>query len=203
MKDRAETWILASLSPRRSELLRLSGVSFVVRPPRGQEPPRSQGEPVRDYAVRVALRKAESVAGRGERGWIIAADTIVVLDDQVLGKPRDRQEARSILVRLQGEWHQVITGLCLLRDPGKVLSDAASTRVKFRSMSPREIDWYADTGECDDKAGAYAAQGRGALFIERIEGDFFNVMGFPLSLFYRMANEAGVDVLASGHGPGR
>ncbi len=141
------------------------------------------GESPEKYAERVALDKASSVAARTDSGIIIAADTIVVLDDAILGKPADAQDAERMLSLLSGKAHCVLTGLAVMdAGTGRELTGASLTRVWFRTLSPREIDSYVATGEPLDKAGAYGIQERGALFVERIDGCYFNVVGLPLTL---------------------
>ena len=142
----------------------------------------------------IALQKAKNVSRLREADdMIIAADTLVYLDGQPLGKPADRDDAAKMLKALSGRRHTVFTGVALLRG-GEQLTGAEATDVFFREMSEREILSYVGTGEPMDKAGAYGAQGRGAVFIERIEGDFFNVMGLPLCRLTMMLREFGVDV---------
>jgi septum formation protein len=182
--------VLASQSPRRSELLRVAGFSFGVRS-RPVEEVRGQGEAPRDYALRLARAKAEAAWGGDEDGSdevVLGADTIVVLNgalgDVVLEKPADAADARRMLEALSGNWHTVITGICLRHRRGAIL-DSESTRVHFAALEPAEIDAYVASGEPMDKAGAYAIQGLASKFIDRIEGCYFNVMGLPLARVYR------------------
>ena len=177
-----DTIILASQSPRRRELLATAGIPFTVRAARVEEI-RSPGEPPGAYVRRLARSKAE--AARESAGEIVlGADTVVVLDGEVLEKPAGAGEARSMLRRLSGREHTVITGICLLHAGGAVV-ESESTLVRLASLDPREIEEYVSSGEPMDKAGAYAIQGLAAKFIERIEGCYFNVMGLPLALVYR------------------
>lgn len=178
--------ILASDSPRRAELLRQIGLEFEVMSSDGVED-RVEGGDLRGYVQNLSRQKAEGVAKKVERGIIIGADTVVVLDDQVLGKPRDEDEARRMLRRLSGRVHRVITGFCILEKPGgKGVTSCAETEVWFRKLQESEIDAYVATGEPMDKAGAYGIQGRGALFVEKLNGCFYNVVGFPLAKFWEV-----------------
>jgi septum formation protein len=138
--------------------------------------------------MRLAREKAEAVAGSLASGLVLAADTTVVLDDHVLGQPADDADARRMLKLLSGRWHEVLTGVALLRvgQTGPPAIDHERTRVRFTDMSKEEIDWYVSTGEPRGKAGAYGIQGRAALFIEEIEGDYFNIVGLPIRLVYEM-----------------
>ncbi len=174
--------ILASQSPRRSELLRLAGLSFRVRACPVEEV-RAAGEDAREYVTRLARSKAKA-AWEGASEIVLGADTTVVLGDRVLEKPVDSNDARSMLAALSGREHTVITGICLLH-PGGTIVDHESTRVHFVELSAAEIDAYVVSGEPMDKAGAYAIQGLASKFVDRIEGCYFNVMGLPLALVYR------------------
>lgn len=139
-----------------------------------------------EYIERLALRKAQAAAAHHPTLLILAADTTVVVDENILAKPGDVPEACRMLQTLQGRWHQVLTGVALVRGGVAKVSHEV-TEVKFALMSEAEINWYAATGEPMDKAGAYAIQGQGARFIEEIKGDYFNVMGLPVRLVYEMA----------------
>ena len=174
--------ILASSSPRRREVLTAAGFDFVVRVPDiGEE--RRPGEPAIDYVRRLAEQKAFAVAmNPGE--IVLGADTTVVVDDQVLEKPRDASDAIRMLALLSGRDHEVITGICLRTD-NRTIVDAAVTRVRFAELSKQEIDEYVASGEPMDKAGAYAIQGSASKFIERVDGCYFNVVGLPIALVYR------------------
>jgi len=186
--------ILASASPRRRELLRQIGIDFTVDPADVDERV-LPGESPEAYAVRVALDKARIAAQRAGTGVVIAADTIVVLDNAILGKPSDDEDAERMLTMLSGRTHQVITGMAIM-DPaaGKTLTRSSTTNVLFRDLSPDEIRWYVRTGEPLDKAGAYGIQEKGSLFISRIEGCYFNVVGLPLSLLGEMLLEFGINL---------
>jgi len=186
--------ILASASPRRRELLRQIGIDFTIDPADVDERV-LPGESPEAYAVRVALDKARIAAQRAGTGVVIAADTIVVLDNAILGKPSDDEDAERMLMMLSGRTHQVITGIAIM-DPaaGKTLTRTSTTNVRFRELSPDEIRWYVRTGEPLDKAGAYGIQEKGSLFISRIEGCYFNVVGLPLSLLGEMLLEFGINL---------
>ena len=169
--------ILASQSPRRKELLGLLGLPFEIRASNADE----TMAPDRDVAEQVALvsrRKAEATP-REENSVVIAADTIVVCDEKRLGKPKDREEAIKMLRLLSGRTHQVMTGMTVLWQD-KVYSCTEVTEVTFRPLTDREITRYVDSGDCMDKAGAYGIQGGGALFVQGIRGDYYNVMGLPV-----------------------
>ena len=185
--------VLASASPRRRELLESLDLDFTVRPATVDETP-APGERPRDLVRRLAREKAEAGARDGE--WVLAADTIVVEDGAILGKPADRDEARRMLERLQGRWHLVLTGTALRPPAGDTLHAVESTRVLFAELTPEQIDWYASTGEPDDKAGAYAVQGLGSLFILEIDGNYSNVVGLPLPTVRQLFEGAGSDLRA-------
>ncbi len=186
--------ILASNSPRRRELLRQIGISFISKPSNVDETVLS-GESPEAYAVRVALAKAEASAKRAGEGIVIAADTIVVLDGTILGKPSDAKDAERMLKMLSGRMHRVITGLVVMdASTGKKLSRTSVTKVWFRDLSLKDIESYTATGEPLDKAGAYGIQEKGALLVEKIEGCYFNVVGLPLSLLQDMLAEFDVEL---------
>ena len=179
--------VLASRSPRRARLLREAGYEIDVVPADIDES-RLAGEEPRRYVLRLAAEKAAAVAsGAGDR-IVVAADTVVFIDGLVLGKPADRCEAVSMLERLSGRTHEVLTGVMVAR--GAQLLDAVEvTRVTFAALDPARIAWYAGTGEPDDKAGAYAVQGIGSRFVERIEGSYTNVVGLPVALVDRFVRQ--------------
>ncbi len=189
-------WILASASPRRKELLNTLGLTFLTDPSGIAEPPRNPRETASKYAVRVACLKARAVAGKHKAGIILSADTIVVRGNSILGKPESRADARRMLKQLSGRWHEVITGICLFEcDRQRLHSTFSRTRVRFRRLSSPEIEWYLTTGEHKDKAGAYGVQGYASLFIDRIEGCYFNIVGFPISAFERLCQKSGINLL--------
>jgi septum formation protein len=178
--------ILASASPRRRELLRQVGLSFKTAPAHVDERALAGEEP-EAYAVRVALDKARAAAKKLSSGIIIAADTVVIIDSEILGKPSDAADAGRMLSMLSGNMHRVITGLAVMdAGTGKMLTRTAITKVWFRSLSREEIASYVMGGEPLDKAGAYGIQGKGALLVERIDGCYFNVVGLPLVLLNEM-----------------
>ncbi len=187
--------ILASGSPRRAEILRNAGISFEVRAAHVDESRRVE-ETSGDYVRRVALAKARAVAaqvsleGRSGRAIIIGADTVVVVENGILGKPTSSKNAREMLLRLSGRTHEVRTGLALLRLPDLAERIAEEiTQVEFAPLSEEEIDDYIASGEPNDKAGAYAIQGRGGRFVTHVDGCYFNVMGLPLSRLYALLRE--------------
>jgi len=181
--------ILASASPRRAELLRNAGIPFEDDPANIQEEPLAGEKPI-DYAKRLARDKAQVVALRHPEDLVLAADTIVIVDDHLLEKPADQNDARRMLRLLSGRTHQVITGVCLLA-AGLALTEAEVTRVTFVPMSDEEIEGYVASGEPMDKAGAYAIQGMASRWVETIEGDYFNVVGLPVARVWRMLKGVG------------
>lgn len=193
--------VLASASPRRRELLAGLELAFTVRPVDLDETPRPDEEPGA-YVFRLAREKAAARAGASEGAegaeLVLAADTTVVLDGDILGKPVDVLDARRMLGRIAGREHTVLTGVALheRRVGGEVrqVSTVASSRVRMAPMSEREIAWYAATGEPLDKAGSYAVQGLGALFVEEVFGNYTNVVGLPLPATYRLFAELGYDL---------
>ena len=177
--------ILASASPRRSELLEKMGLEFRVVVSDADEPRADKTVPPGIYVQELALLKAAASAKKlkTRRGrLVISADTIVVgMDGEVLGKPKDKEEAFDMLRSLSGVTHKVYTGYCVMRlDDGKTVCESVSTEVTFRKLSDERIERYIDTGEPMDKAGAYGIQELGALLVEKINGDYFNVVGLPV-----------------------
>jgi len=176
--------ILASASPRRKELLALAGLNFDVLASGVEEALPPGFRPPEQCAERLAAMKADDVARRHPDALVIGADTIVVIDGQILGKPKDTTDAARMLRLLSGREHRVVTGVCLrMRDARRVFSQ--ETRVRFYPLCDDEIEAYIQTGEPMDKAGAYGIQGRGALLVESIAGDYFNVMGLPIARLIR------------------
>ena len=174
------------------EMLGVTGL--VIRPAVGEERA-DPALPPPALVMALAAAKAREAAAEAEDGdVVIAADTIVVLDGRVFGKPRSPAEAAQMLEALSGRTHEVYTGVCVIRG-GVELCRADRSAVSFRPLSAKEIRRYIATGEPMDKAGAYGAQGKGALFVEKIDGDFFNVMGLPLCLLGEMLKEQGVELL--------
>ena len=178
--------VLASRSPRRSEILQQAGIPFVVRPADIDETPRPDEHP-RDYVTRLARDKAMAVSA-GPAEIVLGADTTVVIGGRMMGKPRDSADAVRMLETLSGQRHDVITGICL-RTAARVIDDCSATSVWFAALSRREIEEYVSGGVPMDKAGAYAIQGLASRFVERIEGCYFNVMGLPVALVYRRLRE--------------
>ena len=174
--------ILASRSPRRQEILSRAGIPFLVRPAEVDEAPRP-GEDAGACVRRLARAKAQAVhADPGD--IVLGADTVVVVDAAILGKPVDAADAAGMLALLSGREHIVMTGICL-RTGSRFIDDLEATRVRFVPLSPRAIEEYVSSGEPMDKAGAYAIQGLASKFIDRIEGCYFNVVGLPVARVYR------------------
>ena len=187
--------ILASSSPRRKELLEQIGLRFEVEPSDYEEDIVPGSEP-HEMARKLSLGKARAAARKHRNAIIIAADTFVVFGDRILGKPRTDAEAREMLRALNGQAHSVITGFTVLdTESGKVVSRSVETRVHMRKLTLKEIDSYVRTKEPLGKAGGYAIQGLGAVLIERIEGDYSNVVGLPLSALAESLREFGVHAL--------
>jgi len=185
--------ILASASPRRRELLRLISNDFEVAPAHGDE--HSNAESPEQRVIEIAQHKAEAVVGAARQGIVVGADTSIEFEGELLGKPHNRQQAEDMLRRLSGKKHTVLTGLCVARtDDGRTLTDCVKTEVWFKSLSQAQLGWYLNTGEYKDKAGAYAIQGRGALLVDRIEGDYYNVMGLPVARLAELLSDLGYAV---------
>ncbi len=185
--------VLASGSPRRRELLDSLGLDFAVRPANIDETAEADERP-RDLVRRLAQSKAEAAAREGE--WVLAADTIVVCDGEILGKPANRRDSLQMLKRLQGRWHVVLTGVALRPPTGPTLHAVESTRVLFAKLDAAEAEWYVQTGEPDDKAGGYAIQGLGSLFVSEIDGNYTNVVGLPLPTVRQLFAGAGAELTA-------
>lgn len=181
--------ILASGSPRRAEILTAVGWQFEKLVADIDESERV-GEAPATYVERLAREKAEVIAPQRPGHIVLGADTTAVADGQILGKPDNLEHARQMLSQLAGRWHTVLTGVALISTDGVALSDVQETRVKFSPMSPAEINFLAELGDPLDKAGAYAVQAQAALFIEAIDGDYWNVVGLPISLVYRLMQKA-------------
>lgn len=180
-------WVLASSSPRRQRFLEALGFPIVVDPPGLEEEP-LPGERTEGFVVRVAREKLAKVAPRHPGAWVIAADTVVLFEDTILGKPADEGAAVQMLRRLSGRWHRVLTAVALAGG-GKQATRVVESLVKFRPLSPHEIHYYVATGEPMDKAGAYGLQGLGTLLVERIHGSCSNVAGFPVEAFLALVEE--------------
>jgi nucleoside triphosphate pyrophosphatase len=181
--------ILASSSPRRAEILTAVGWPFEVLVAAVDETIRNGEDPV-SYVKRLALAKARAAAEKLTSGLVLGADTTVVVAGEILGQPQDDTDARRMLELLSGKWHEVLTGIALVGVGTELcLVDCERTRVRFAQLSAVEIDWYVSTGEPMGKAGGYGVQGKAALFIEMIEGDYFNVVGLPIQLVYKLATQ--------------
>ena len=176
--------VLASGSPRRSEILNSVGWEFTKVVPDIDETER-ENEPPEEYVQRLAEEKAIAVGSPDPGMIVLAADTTVVIDEQIIGKPIDLEDARRMLKMLSGRWHDVLTGVAV-RQNGNISVGMERTGVKFASMNYAEIEFLAQMGDPLDKAGAYAVQAQAALFIEQIRGDYWNVVGLPISLVYRL-----------------
>ena len=174
--------VLASASPRRADILSAAGIPFVREVPPGVDETPAPAEPPRDYVTRLAVRKAEAVAIDSAR-IVLGADTTVVVEGEILGKPTGAADAERMLRLLSGRAHEVITGICF-RHSDHHMVDSATTRVWFAELSDREIAAYVASGEPMDKAGAYGIQGLASKFVNRIDGCYFNVMGLPIARVY-------------------
>jgi septum formation protein len=181
---------LASGSPRRAEILRAVGWPFEAMPMDIDER-LVEGESAPAMVERLALEKAEAAARQRTQGLVLGADTTVVVDSEILAKPEDERDARRMLRLLSGRWHDVLTGVALVRAGNNNARAVAKerTQVRFSVMSDEEVDWYVQSGEPVDKAGAYAVQGRASLFIEEIRGDYWNIVGLPIRLVYKLASQ--------------
>ena len=190
--------ILASASPRRAELLRNAGIEFRVDPAHIVEE-RGPGEAALDFARRLAREKARAVAARHSGNFVLGADTIVCVDNHVLGKPADAADAFAMLRLLSGRWHEVTTGICLIAPEVSAAGSGSAdrpeqvahetTRVQFSALNDDDIRAYIASGEPMDKAGAYAIQGMASRWITRIEGDYGNVVGLPVALLWKILRE--------------
>jgi len=187
--------VLASSSPRRAEILTSLGIPFVVDPADVPEEIRP-GESARDAVSRLAADKAAHVAARHPDSWVLAADTLVLVGETILGKPRDDLDARRMLGLLAGREHRVVTAVRVKRGADAGRERIETSEVRIAPMSPEEILWYVATGEPGDKAGAYAVQGLGSRFIESVSGSYSNVMGLPARSVYLLLKESGDASLA-------
>ncbi|HPC73165.1 MAG TPA: Maf family protein [Syntrophales bacterium] len=172
--------ILASASPRREELLSLAGIVFRAIPAEVNEEMAGKESP-EEHVLRLSGEKAAAVAALYPDAWVLGADTTVIIDGEILGKPAHREEARAMMRKLSGRTHRVVTGFTLLRATSQHrVSRAVTSDVTFKKLASEEIDWYVATEEPYDKAGGYAVQGRAALFIREIRGSYTNVIGLPV-----------------------
>ena len=178
-------FVLASASPRRKELLEKMGLQFSIVVSEADESTVSRDIPVNLYVQELALLKASATAQmllRNKKALLIAADTIVTLDGEILGKPDGEDDAKKMLSSLSGRTHEVYTGYCIMRiSDGKTVCNSVKTEVKFKTLTEQKIRSYIESGEPMDKAGAYGIQGLGSMLIEKINGDYFNVVGLPVS----------------------
>ncbi|HEV3486874.1 MAG TPA: Maf family protein [Vicinamibacterales bacterium] len=189
-------YILASASPRRRELLASIGLEFDVIPSHVPEV-NQEGEAPEEYVARLSRDKADALAREHPERWVIAADTTVLLGDQLLEKPVDAQDAARMLATIAGQTHIVYTGVTLVNAAREYRDTrVAESEVRMLPLSTREIEWYVATGEPLDKAGAYAVQGIGAMFIDSIHGSYTNVVGLPLATLFQMLRRAGIDPLS-------
>jgi septum formation protein len=180
-----EKLILASSSPRRKELLAATGWTYEAISADIDESLLPNEEPAA-YVQRLARAKAEEVARRLQSGLVLGADTTVVVENQILAQPRDDRDAKRMLSLLNGKWHEVLTGVAVIRVGGETRVGYETTHVRFAEMTSTEIDWYVSTGEARGKAGAYGIQGAAGLFIAEIKGDYFNIVGLPIRLVYEL-----------------
>jgi len=186
-------WVLASSSPRRTALLDGVGVTHLVDPP-GVDETAMPGETPAALTERLARLKAETVAARHPEAIVLGADTIVSVENRILGKPGSDAEWAAMLRLLSGRTHLVNTGVALVKE-GQMVSEVGQTEVRFRDLSEREIAWYVASGESRDKAGGYALQGKGAALVASIHGSFTNVVGLPVELLIRLAARIGIPLL--------
>ncbi|WP_074016631.1 Maf family protein [Fusobacterium massiliense] len=185
--------ILASGSPRRQEILKEVGFNFKVVVPEIEEVSKEE-EPVKKI-LDISRKKATSVAEKCTNEYVLSADTVVVVDNKILGKPKNVEEAREYLSLLSGREHEVITAYTFMSIEKNIfLSDYSVSKVKFYKLDEETINWYIETEEYKDKAGAYGIQGKGRLLVENINGDFFSIMGFPVASFVNKLKEIGVDI---------
>lgn len=193
-EESSEKLILASASPRRCELLKLTGLDFEVLPSGVDETARERESPSA-HVLRLSSEKALALANRYGHAWVLGADTIVVVNGEFLGKPADVQAARAMLEKLSGHEHQVFTGITLMcRAKGCVASEVVTSQVLFKDITAEEMDWYVSTPEPYDKAGGYALQGRGAVFVRELHGSYTNVIGLPLYETLAMLKNAGIKI---------
>ena len=185
--------ILASKSPRRKQLLSMMGLEFMVQTADIDETMDLSQTPAHEVAA-VSARKAEKIAAQHPQDVIVSADTIVVIDGKILGKPKDEQDAARMLRLLSGRTHTVFTGLTVFAG-GETKTRVVGTEVTFRSLSDTQIAAYIHTGESMDKAGSYGIQGYGSMFVSHLNGDYFCVMGLPVCTLGEMLREAGVEIL--------
>jgi septum formation protein len=175
-------FILASQSPARADLLRQIGLDFEVMPSNADETSVPIASNPSAYVKRLAKLKAQTIAKQTKGRAIIAADTVVLIDGNIIGKPKDKDDALKTLRALSGRVHKVITGICVVDPSGKMAVRSAVTKVKFKELDPKLLGWYMETGEPFNHAGSYVIQGKGAVLVDWIKGDYSNVVGLPLAL---------------------
>ena len=187
--------ILASGSPRRKQILEQVGLKFTIEVSDYEEKPISGVKPY-EFVETLSLEKAKAVAKNHNDAIIIAADTIVFLNNQILGKPKTKEDARGMLKKLSGNTHSVFTGFTIIDTVNKrTITNHVETKIRFKNLSEEEILAYIETKEPMDKAGSYGVQDRGALFVEHIEGDYSSVMGLPILKIFEILKEFGIDIL--------
>ena len=185
--------ILASKSPRRKEILEDFGFNIEVDSVEIEEV--SNKKEVADQLMDISRKKSEGVAGKHPNDYVVSADTAVIIGDEVLGKPRDEKHAYEMLEKLSGRSHRVMTAYTLFNLSKNIChSHYDTTTVYFKKLTTEEIEWYIETKEPMDKAGAYGIQGKGTILVDKIEGDFYNVMGFPMSRFYEDLKFLGINI---------
>lgn len=185
--------ILASASPRRAELLTAAGFDFTIAPVNLDERARP-GEPAEAHVTRLAEEKAAAALRQHPDAVVVGADTVVVVDSRILGKPAGRQGAEDMIRSLSGRTHEVLTGVCVRR-AGHTAGHVERTSVRMAHLDDQEIAWYVASGEPEDKAGAYAIQGLASRFVEEIRGSYSNVVGLPVAAVYRLLLAVGCDIL--------
>jgi len=184
--------LLASSSPRRKQLLEDIGLKFDVLPADIDEDI-NKGELPEELTLRLAEKKAKTSAKNVKDSWVIGADTIVYIDNRILGKPSDIHEARKMLLLLSGRYHKVVTAFCFFNSAtGEIIKRVAESMVKIKNLTDKEIEDYLNTGEPLDKAGAYAVQGIAGFMVEKIEGSYTNVVGLPMEEFQKVLEETGI-----------
>jgi septum formation protein len=184
--------ILASASPRRADLLREAGIEVEIQPAAVNEDV-EPGEAPEVYVCRVAEAKARAISRRMPGRFVLAADTAVVVEGQIVGKPASDEDAARMLRSLSGRSHLVISGVCLMKDgEAAVQTEVETSVVEFADLSPAEIAWYVSSGESMDKAGGYGIQGLASRFVTRMAGSYTNVVGLPIAVVYRMCTKAGL-----------
>ena len=184
--------ILASASPRRAQILEAVGWEFEKHAADIDETELPREKPA-DYVQRLAVEKAVAVVEKYKNRLVLGADTIVVIEDKIIGKPKDLADARKMLRLLSGNWHEVLTGVAIVKDE-EISVGLQTTRVKFAELTEAEIEFLIERGEPLDKAGAYAVQAQAALFIEQIKGDYWNVVGLPVNLVYELVSRSGAEM---------